>query len=112
MLDSIDMFSGIIAVNSTTLMTLASLFISVFNSMPESTYIKVMDVWMIVTFMYPFVIIFIHTLIHILNKNDKFEDSKGMAGLWFTSRKILPVLFIFFLVTYWIIGLEKWYANY
>ena len=104
-------FEGIIAVNSTTLMTLASLFISVFNSMPESTYIKMMDIWMIVTFMYPFVIIFIHTILHIMNKKDKWEDSKVMGGLWFVSRIVLPIIFSLFLVTYWVVGLSIHASN-
>ena len=65
-----EMFEGIITINATVLMTLASLFISVFNSMPQSTYIKMMDVWMIVTFVYPFAIIFLHTVVHVQYKKN------------------------------------------
>ena len=79
--------------------------------MPESTYIKMMDIWMIVTFMYPFVIIFIHTILHIMNKKDKWEDSKAMGGLWFVSRTVLPCLFLLFLITYWIIGMSIYGSN-
>ena len=53
-----------------------------------------MDVWMIVTFMYPFVIIFIHTLIHILNKKDDLEHTKPMTGkcatYHYAHKTILP----------------------
>ena len=35
-----EMFDGIIAVNATILMTLATLFVDSFNSMPTSSYVK------------------------------------------------------------------------
>ena len=53
---------GILAINATILMTVGSIFISTFNSVPSSTYIKMMDVWMIVVLVYPVVVICCHAL--------------------------------------------------
>jgi hypothetical protein len=102
------MFEGIITINATVLMTLASLFISVFNSMPQSTYIKMMDVWMIVTFVYPFVIIFLHTVVHVNYKKGLDNADGNVRFLLKFSRVLLPVLFLLFSVAYWIIGLRTW----
>ena len=53
---------GNIAITATILMTLGSIFISTFNSVPSSTYIKMMDVWMIVVLIYPVILICAHAL--------------------------------------------------
>ncbi len=108
-----DMFEGIITINATVLMTLASLFISVFNSMPQTTYVKMMDIWMIVTFVYPFIIIFLHTVVHVMNKRNKGtkHTDPRIRFLMRCSQAVLPLLFIIFSVVYWIIGMGKYVNN-
>ncbi len=106
-----EMFEGIIAINATVLMTLASIFISVFNSMPQSTYIKMMDIWMIVTFVYPFIIIFVHTIVHVLHKGGKQKrESNKIKYLLKLSQFLLPLLFLAFSLIYWIVGISM-YVN-
>ena len=109
-----EMFEGIIATNSTVLMTLASLFISAFNSMPKTTYIKMIDVWMIVTFVYPFIIIFVHTVLHVLAKKNMKGGTRQSKAFWclhFFSQIVLPSLFLLFTVTYWFVGLRHWMST-
>ena len=68
-----DMFEAIITINATVLMTLTSLFISTVDSLPNTIYIKLIDIWMIVCFIYPFCIIMIHTFVHVVTRtNTKF----------------------------------------
>ena len=67
-------------VNATVLMTLTSLFISVFNSLPKTTYIKMMDVWIMVTFVYPFFIILLHSHMNILKRSGKKRQVLNIDG--------------------------------
>ena len=59
-----DHFGDIIKVNITTMVVLASIFISVFTKSPPSGEIKMVDVWLLVSFMYPFLVIIINMLMH------------------------------------------------
>ncbi len=47
-------FEAIVTVNLTSLLVLTTLFISVSNSLPETSYIKMMDVWLLVCLSVPF----------------------------------------------------------
>ena len=64
-----EMFEALISINASVLMTIASLFIATFNTLPNTVYIKMIDIWMIVTFVYPFLIILLHTCIHVITKS-------------------------------------------
>ena len=69
-----EMFEAIISINASVLMTIASLFIATFNTLPNTVYIKMIDIWMIVTFVYPFIIILLHTCIHVIRKSNQVLD--------------------------------------
>ena len=100
-----EMFEGIIAINATVLMTLASLFIDVFNSLPPTLYIKRIDIWMIVTFIYPFVVIGIHTVVHIMQRSD--YPSQRVKNLSLKFSKIgLPLVFFLFTIYFFADGLN------
>ena len=90
-----EMFEAVITINATILMTLASLFISVFDSLPNTVYIKYIHIWMLVTFVYPFIIILIHTCTHVLSKKGEMNKIKmvnyllmfkGLAYLFYSQR--------------------------
>ena len=59
-----DHFGDIIKVNITCMVVLASIFISVFTKSPPSGEIKMVDIWLLVSFIYPFLVIIINMLMH------------------------------------------------
>lgn len=100
------MFEVILSVNATILMTLTSLFISTLNSLPMTTYIKMIEVWLFVNFLYPFVIITVHTLIFVIGKETKKKDLACRA-LELFGKYVLPVCFALFTVVYFSVGLSQ-----
>jgi hypothetical protein len=56
-------FDSIVAVNLTSLLVLTTLFIGIASSLPRTSYVKMIDVWLIVRFLVPFVEVLLHTAI-------------------------------------------------
>ncbi len=48
-------FEAIVAVNLTSMLVLTTLFISVSNSLPSTSYIKMIDIWLISMLLMPFI---------------------------------------------------------
>lgn len=59
-------FEAIVTVNLTSLLVLTTLFISVSNSLPKTSYVKMIDIWLIFCLCVPFVEVIIHTVIDSL----------------------------------------------
>ncbi len=66
-------FEAIVTVNLTSLLVLTTLFISVFNSLPTTAYIKMIDVWLIFNLLVPFSEVLLHTWIDSLREEDYRE---------------------------------------
>ena len=47
-------FEAVVAVNLTCMLVLATMFVSVSDSLPKTSYIKMIDVWLIVSLSIPF----------------------------------------------------------
>lgn len=47
-------FEAVVTVNLTSLLVLTTLFISVSNSLPTTSYVKLMDIWLIFCLLVPF----------------------------------------------------------
>ena len=54
-------FEAVVTVNLTVLLVLVTMFISVSNSLPTTSYVKMVDLWLIFTLLLPFVEVLIHT---------------------------------------------------
>ena len=54
-------FEAAVTVNLTVMLVLATLFISVSNSLPQTSYIKMVDVWLIVNLFVPFIEVILRT---------------------------------------------------
>ena len=102
-----EMFEAIITINATTLLTLTSLFISVFDSLPQTTNIKMIDIWMLVTFVYPFLIIIIHTLVHVNSSNRSKKNKAYEKALQGLGKFGLPFIFGVFTVVYVAFGAHQ-----
>ena len=67
-------FNTALTMNVTTLLVLTTLFISTSNSLPTTSYVKMIDIWFIATFMMPFLEITVQTLISIMSNNEGKDD--------------------------------------
>ncbi len=73
-------FEAIVTVNLTSLLVLTTLFISVFNSLPTTAYVKMIDIWLIFTLFIPFCEVLLHTFIDSLREEyDRSINHHGKA---------------------------------
>ena len=70
-------FKAIVTVNVTTLLVLTTLFISIFEALPKTSYVKAVDLWLITNLMIPFFEMILQSLINVLRKDDEdYNDFK------------------------------------
>ena len=62
-IDTEDKYSLIITVNITCMMVLASVYLSVSNSLPSTPVIKPIEVWLLYNLAYPFFVIIINVVL-------------------------------------------------
>ena len=63
-------FEAIVTVNLTCMLVLVTMFISVSNSLPKTSYLKMMDYWLVFNLLLPFLEVLIHTYIEMLNDEE------------------------------------------
>ncbi len=66
-------FEAIVTVNLTSLLVLTTLFISVFNGLPTTAYVKMIDIWLIFNLFVPFCEVLFHTAIDSLREEQNRE---------------------------------------
>ena len=69
-------FEAVVTVNLTALLVLTTLFISVSGSLPQTAYVKMIDIWLIFSQMLPWIMVLVHTLIDF-NRKDGGEEGEG-----------------------------------
>ena len=69
-------FEAVVTINLTCMLVLVTLFISVSDSLPKTSYIKMIDCWLIFNLTLPFVEVLLHTYIESLNKDDITKVNK------------------------------------
>ena len=121
-LDNQNFLEAIITVNITSLMVLSALYISVSSSLPATSGIKNIDVWLLFSLIFPFLIILFNIVIFLHNKrmlakrlmepvgthgNKHFTSGRrlGVSLLSATIYYVLPFIYVSFIVVYFIVGL-------
>ena len=66
-------FEAVVTVNLTCMLVLTTMFISVSNNLPKTSYIKMMDIWLIFTLLLPFMEVLLHTYMDYLRNDDERE---------------------------------------
>ena len=59
-------FEAVVAVNLTVMLVLATMFISVSENLPKTSYIKMVDIWLIFNLLIPFFEVCCSRLVYIL----------------------------------------------
>ena len=49
------------------------MFINVSNNLPKTSYMKMMDVWLLFNLLYPFIVVLLHTYMDTLRSDDDRE---------------------------------------
>ena len=85
-------FEALVAVNLTSLLVLTTLFVSVSNALPKTSYIKMIDIWLIFTLMIPYSEVILHTMIAALRYDDEFAEKSNRVGViaMINMNKIKP----------------------
>ena len=61
-----DRYQIILELNITSLMVLASIYLSVSNSLPGSSNIKPVEIWLLFNLAFPFLVIIVNILLQVL----------------------------------------------
>ena len=62
-----------ITVNLTSMLVLTTMFINVSNNLPKTSYMKMMDVWLLFNLLYPFIVVLLHTYMDTLRNDEERE---------------------------------------
>ena len=106
------------------MLVLTTIFIDVSNNLPKTSYMKMMDVWLLFNLIIPFIVVLIHTYMETLRKADDEDDDddhkilsrlemdserQKIKRLHFLRRVSLiynPLIALLFVSLYWAIGLH------
>ena len=67
-------FEAIVSVNLTVMLTLTTIFITVITNLPKTSYIKMIDIWLIANLILPFVEVLLHTYEESLRNVEEIND--------------------------------------
>ena len=118
-------FDVIVTVNVTLLLVLSTLFISVLDSMPRTSYVKMIDIWLIFCLLIPLAEVLFHAMLDNYRHEIEIEDAGvdmlsnvGPAPKMRVERKKkrlnrlqnlgmigFPLMFIIFVFVYFFVGL-------
>ena len=55
------------------MLVLTTMFINVSNSLPKTSYMKMVDAWLLFNLLYPFIVVLIHTYMDTLRNDEDRE---------------------------------------
>ena len=122
-LDNSEFLEAIITVNITCLMVLSALYISVNSSLPTTSSIKYIDIWLLFSLIFPFVIILLNIMLYYIKKPCKNEIMSIKASNQAKQRSrnsfllenfikcfllyINPLIYIIFVVLHFSYGIHR-----
>ena len=124
-------FDTVVAVNITLLLVLTALFISILDSMPRTSYVKMIDIWLIFCLLIPLAEILFHAVLDkyrydveleeeqmmelaklspklAMAPKEKLEKKKGTLGLLEKLGMFgFPITFAIFVAIFYLIGFSQ-----
>ena len=100
-------------------------FLGLSQSVPVTSYIKMVDIWMLFTMTIPFLEVVYHTsnemsklsdVVRVIPQNLSLEEvltnNNTKAVLWMTTKRlVLPISSLLFTLIFWIVGLIASYYS-
>ena len=74
-------FEAVVTVNLTSMLVLVTMFISVSNNLPKTSYIKMVDIWLIFNLLLPFMEVLVHTYMDLLRNDEEREVNHHGAAV-------------------------------
>merc|ERR1711899_551645 len=66
-------FEAVVTLNLTAMLVLTTMFINVSNNLPKTSYVKMVDVWLIFNLLLPFIEVLVHTYMDTLRDDEDRE---------------------------------------
>ena len=97
------------------MLVLTTIFIDVSNNLPKTSYMKMIDVWLLVNLLLPFTVVLTHTYMDTLRVDEDKDNmeykmakkrAKMLAFLRRFSLVYNPAIVLLFALIYWISGLK------
>ena len=118
------LFKAQVSVNLTSMLVLTTLFISVSGTLPKTSYIKMIDIWLIVGLSIPFIECILHTVVYALHlkapnnqersrcawmkkEPNEVKMEKIASKIDYSTKIIIPSLYFIFVLSYFLIGYWK-----
>ena len=118
------LFKAQVSVNLTCMLVLTTLFISVSGTLPKTSYIKMIDIWLIVGLSIPFIECILHTVVYALHlkdpdnhersksawmkkKHNEDKKEKIARKIDYSTKIIIPITYGVFVLAYFLIGYVK-----
>ena len=81
-------FEAVVTVNLTVMLVLTTMFVGVSQSLPKTSYIKMVDIWLVFNLLIPFVEVLIHTYeVNICIHSGLWCDTSLHSSGYFTNRR-------------------------
>ena len=77
------------------MLVLTTMFINVSNNLPKTSYMKMVDVWLLFNLLVPFLVVLIHTCMDTLRadeESDEKADDNANAGVTKVNKLSQPQL--------------------
>ena len=88
-------FEAVISVNLTVMLVLTTMFVSVSNDLPRTSYLKMVDIWMVFNLLIPFVEVLLHVYMvslysaELINFQDKWQEEESERGKF--TVQVMPI---------------------
>ena len=63
------------------MLVLTTIFIDVSNNLPQTSYMKMIDIWLLFNLILPFLVVLIHTRMDTLRQDQDKQDKEEMVTL-------------------------------
>ena len=113
-------FEAVITVNLTSMLVLSTMFISISNGLPKTSYMKMVDVWLLFNLFYPFLVVLLHTYMDTLRNDEDASNHEEQITQIVLDRRVrrlhyakkvslvyMPACCLIFAGFYWFIGLRQ-----
>ena len=71
------------------MLVLTTMFINVSNNLPATSYMKMIDVWLLFNLILPFIVVLIHTYMDTLRNHEEGETDRPETKVYLAKKKIL-----------------------
>ena len=98
------------------MLVLTTIFIDVSNNLPKTSYMKMIDVWLLFNLLQPVIVVLTHTYMdtlrsendeqNLMGKKEEAKKAKKLASMRRFALFYNPIMVVIFVIIYWVVGLN------